>query len=182
MYRGNKTRTNLERCIMLKDETIDIFWFTGLLVITIIILLLLSGCQLPEVKPLIPTTPKQALIDNVLKTDWIVTASILGMALATVAWMNGSKAAIGIMAGCGVALWMQLTVVRYAHVLAWIGLVFAVGLALWTVFVKNRALEDIVAGVQKYKLNVNMPLEQFLGEQAESTKKIVSKIKGKNNG
>ena len=126
---------------------------------------------------------KQALIDTVLKTDWVVTAAILGMSLSVVAWMNGSKSAVGIMAGCGVALWMQLTVVRYAHVLAWVGLVFAVGIMLWTVFVKNRALKEIVHGVQYYRrykdgLSSN-GLNECLEKQTKTTKSIVSQIKGK---
>jgi hypothetical protein len=146
--------------------------------------LILWGCQLPKAEPLIPTTPGQALAKTIIKTDWIITASILGVALSVIAWMNGSKTAIGVMAGCGVAIWMQLTVVRYAHVLAWVGLVFAVGIMLWTVFVKNRALKEIIMGVQKYKAEVpsiynNASLPRCLSTQKKTTQKIVSSIKNR---
>ena len=155
-----------------------------MLLVLIILALFLVGCQHPDFEPLIPTTPKQALVETVLKTDWIITASILGVALSVMAWMNGSKTAIGVMAGCGVAIWMQLTVVRYAHVLAWVGLVFAVGIMLWTVFVKNRALKEIVIGIQKYKKDYLGPtaMGSCLKKQNKTTKKIVSQIKGKKPG
>lgn len=169
---------------MPKVNVEDIVWTVILFIsMAVSIILLLSGCQIPEIGPLLPATPKQALIDTVLKTDWIVTASILGVALSVMAWMNGSKTAIGVMAGCGVAIWMQLTVVRYAHVLAWVGLVFAVGVMLWTVFVKNRALKEIVCGVQYFKDfgrgSTAHSLETCLNTQAKTTQKIVSGIKSR---
>lgn len=154
-----------------------------ILLVLIILALFLPGCQSPESELLIPTTPGQALVKTIIKTDWIITASILGVAISVMAWMNGSKTAIGIMAGCCVAIWMQLTVVRYAHVLAWVGLVFAVGIMLWTVFVKNRALEDIVNGVENYRKSCPVSshdgLKKRLKEQSKTTQKIVSQIKGK---
>lgn len=142
------------------------------------LLVYLVGCQLP-VKSLTPTNPAQALAETVAKTNWVIALSIAGIAVSVMAWINGSKTAIGVLIGCVVALWLQITVIRYASVLAVAGLVVAIGLGVWTVFVKNRALEDIVNGVQNYKRSANVPLKQFLGEQAGSTKKIVSQIKGK---
>ena len=160
----------------------DILWFIGL-IIGVLMCLLLSGCQLPSLTPLHPTTsisPLQNLTEAVTKTNWIITISILGMALAVVAWMNGSKMAIGIMAGCGVAMWLQLTVVRYASILAWAGLVFALGIVLWTVFVKNRALKEIISGIQKYKKSKNVcTIREHLYQQCKTTKKLVSQIKKK---
>ena len=169
---------------MHNNNKIALVWLTiGILLILCSLALFIAGCQSPVVEPLIPTTPKQALVETVLKTDWIITASILGVALSVMAWMNGSKTAIGVMAGCGVAIWMQLTVVRYAHVLAWVGLVFAIGVMLWTVFVKNRALKEIVCGVQYFKDFGHRPtahsLETCLNTQAKTTQKIVLDIKSK---
>ena len=170
----------------MQNKTYNRFWALWLLIIGLLLLYIsgfLIGCQHPEVEPLIPTTPSQALVKTIIKTDWIITASIIGVSLSVMAWMNGSKTAIGVMAGCGVAIWMQLTVVRYAHVLAWVGLVFAIGIMLWTVFVKNRALKEIVGGVQYYKdYKDNMgqnALEECLREQTKATQKIVSQIKQK---
>ena len=169
----------------MQNNVKDIIWFLGF-VSLIWLCLLLVGCNMPEVKPLVPTIPQQTLINTIVKTDWIITVSILGVALSVIAWMNGSKTAIGVMAGCGIAIWMQLTVVRYAHILAWMGLVFAVGIILWTVFVKNRALREIVNGVQNYR-KYNEPVDSiglkvWLREQNKTTKKIVSKIKGEKPG
>lgn len=162
------------------NNMVDLSWFLGA-VLFMVLLLLLTGCQTPEVEPLLPTTPGQALAKTIIKTDWIITASILGVALSVMAWMNGSKTAIGVMAGCTVAIWMQLTVVRYAHVLAWVGLVFAVGIMLWTVFVKNRALKEIVTQVQHYKESVpnQYGLKNYLHNQKRTTQKVVSQIRGK---
>lgn len=158
-------------------EVLCVVW---LLLIILLCALLLSGCQAPGVEPLLPTTPGQTLAKTIIKTDWIITASILGVALSVIAWMNGSKTAVGVMAGCGVALWMQLTVVRYAHVLAWVGLVFAVGIVLWTVFVKNRALEEIITSVQRYKLRKPPNyIRPYLTQQKKTTQKIVAKVKKK---
>lgn len=161
---------------------VNLFWFLGL-VILVVAGPLLSGCQLP-VKPLIPTNPTQALADAVAKTNWVIALSIAGIAFSVMAWINGSKTAIGVLIGCVVALWLQITVVRYASVLAWVGLIAAIGLGMWTVFVKNRALKEIVVGIQKYKAEIpsiynNARLPRCLSTQKKTTKKLVSKIKQK---
>jgi hypothetical protein len=159
---------------------VNLFWFLGL-VILVVAGPLLSGCQLP-VEPLISTNPTQALAEAVAKTNWIIALSIAGIAFSVMAWINGSKTAIGVLIGCAVALWLQVTVVRYASVLALVGLAAAIGLGIWTVFVKNRALKEIVYGIQDFKKTFPIGSESLhirLKNQKKTTQKIVTQIKGK---
>ena len=153
-----------------------------LLTIALCALLLLCGCTAPEVKPLIPTTPKQALIDTVLKTDWVVSLAIVGFAISVAAFINGSRMAVGTAVGCGVALVLQLTIVRYAAVITWLGLVLSTGLLLYTFYIKHRAFKEVILGVQDFK-DHHPPLKEYLGKQSDTTKKIVKQIKkaSKNN-
>lgn len=148
-------------------------------ILLFVMCLILWGCQLPNTKPLIPTTPKQALLDNVLKTDWLATTAIVGFAISIAAFINGSKVAVGTAVGCGTALVLQLTVVRYAHVITWLGLVSAVGILIYTFYIKHRAFKEIILGVQIHKEG-GAELKQCLNKQSVSTKQLVKRIRRKN--
>ncbi len=137
------------------------------------------GCQTFRPRPPIIDNPRDALIQTVIKTDWITTIALLGMAVAVAAMVNGSRTAFPAFAGCGFALWSNLTVIRYAGVMAWFGLAASVLIFVYVVFVKNRALKEIVAGVENFK-NHGGTLIGCLNDQKVTTKKIVSGIKTKN--
>lgn len=165
----------------MQNKTYNRLWALWLLIIGLLLICMsvfLIGCQYPDVEPLLPTTPGQALAKTIIKTDWIVSLAIIGFALSITAFINGSKLAVGTAIGCGAALILQLTVVRYASIITWLGLISAVGLLVYTFYIKHKAFKEIILGIQKHK-NTNEPLEQCLKEQNRSTKKIVSQIKQK---
>ena len=169
---------------MLNKDRIALTWLLIVMgLISCSLILFAVGCQLP-VEPLVSTNPAQALTDTVAKTNWVIALSIAGIAFSVMAWINGSKTAIGVLVGCIVALWLQITIVRYASILAWVGLIAAIGLGIWTVFVKNRALKEIVIGIQKYKKDYLGPtaMGSCLKRQNKTTQKIVSQIKGEKPG
>jgi len=145
----------------------------------------LSGCALcpqPVEETIIPTTSQEALMIAVQKTNWLVTISILGIAASAVALFNGSKNAIPIAVGCFVALTLSLMVARFAYVLALGGTVVSVALSVYGIYVKSKAIKEIVAGVQKYKnerMTDGPTLRERLAKQSPSTKTIVKEVKAK---
>ena len=81
---------------------------------------------------------------------------------------------------CFVCLSMSLAVARYAIVMAVGGTVISFGLSIYTVFVKNRALKEVVTGVQKFKKEMPVwSIKNYLKEQSKTTKDLVKNIKGK---
>ena len=152
-----------------------------LIVIVLSILMFIFGCRSTATRPPIIDNPRDALIQTVIKTDWITTIALIGMAVAVAALVNGSKMAFPALAGCGFALWANLTVIRYAAVLAWFGLAASVLVFIWVVFVKNRALKEVVSGVHGYINDTKeLGIKSYLrSNQSKSTEEIVKKIKPK---
>lgn len=131
---------------------------------------------------------KESLWNAVEGTNWLVTLAIVGMAAGVFAFINGSKIGIPVIASCAVALFMALAVARFAMWMAVFGLIGAVAAVAISVLVKNKALRDVVGNVQKIKIlarsdNVDLVFQDKIKEQltvqAETTKKLVSKIRAK---
>lgn len=147
----------------------------------LLVVLLSQGCggwfkvqeksQLPE-----PTDAKTIVYRTVAKADWLVTAGIVGVAVSVFAALNGSRAAYAAGIACLVAISMTLSTQRYALWIAGGGLLVAAGAAAYTVFVKNRALAEIVGGIQRLPAAVKDIVKEKQ-EQASATKAIVAKIK-----
>ncbi len=154
-------------------------------------MIMIAGCQsfFGNSNPTTGTVPGEEAFRQVTgKVGWVVTLAILGMAVSSMAFMNGSKAALGPLVGSGVALTMSLMVVRFASLLAIVGLIAAVvlfGLAVWS---RRKALIEIVKTVQEGKEKLAgsdivslAHLSGYLDRQSPSTQKIVKKIKEKLN-
>jgi len=147
--------------------------------------LMLSGCAVPvqvAEQPAIAETAAEALMIAVQKTNWLVTISILGIAASAVAMFNGNKNAIPIAVGCFVSLILALMVARFAFVLALSGLAVSVVLVGYTVYIKNRAMKEIVGGVQLFKEGdggAAHDLRAYLHVQSPSTKTIVREVREK---
>ena len=149
-------------------------------VIYAIVLLFLVGCATPQ--PIIPDLdPTQTLTKVVFQTNWIATVSIVGIAISAFTFLNGNKTGIAGMVACFVALTMTLAVARYAQWLAIGGLVGSVGLMVYSIFTKDRALKEVVQGGQKFKLcekgQKNLFNEAQAYVQNPQTTKLVKKIK-----
>lgn len=123
------------------------------LVVTMICLLFIAmGCSVFDLIPgvtrsggdgasTLPAIPKI--------TNWVMTLSILTIAISVVAFLNGSKSALSGVAGGVVALILAITIQRYAHVIAFVGVIGAFGFLIWTVWIKHTALRENVGALLK---------------------------------
>lgn len=170
-----------------------------LIVIGVLILLnivvLMSGCALvervgealfetkPKENPI--ETPKDKLWSTVKKSNWLVTLAIPIIALGAVAMFNGAaKLGMSAIIFGSVNLFMALATSRFAFWMALFGLVGSCAAVAASILAKNKALKEIVFGVQKVKEEAIPDLykpraKELLAKQTKSTKKIVSKIKTK---
>ena len=155
-----------------------------ILIIYLTVIMILVGCATTPINPDI--TPTQTLTKVVFKTNWIATASIIGIAVSAFAFLNGSKSGIAGMVACFIALTMTLAVARYAQWLALGGLVGSVGLMVYSIFIKDRALKEVVQTVEQTRpyLDPGIDVNLFTDEnsaiknaQHPQTTKLVKKIK-----
>lgn len=161
-------------------------WYEIVLVVVSLIIIvsscMISGCTIASPQPkyeMIPETQKEVFFQAIQKTNWLVTVSIIGIAISVFAFLNGNKNAMTAAVACFVCLSMSLAVARYATIMAIGGTVISFGLSVYTVFVKNRALKEIVNGVQKFKEGEPVwSIKDYLNKQSKTTKEIVKKIKG----
>lgn len=124
-----------------------------------------------------------------MKSNWLVSLSIPIIALGAVAVFNGA-AKIGfstIIFGC-VNLFMALATARFAMIMAIVGLIGSVLAVVASILAKNKALKEIICGVQDIKqvaANDNVDpafqdkIKESLSNQVKSTKKIVAKVRAK---
>jgi len=178
-------------------------WFEHVIWVALILILVMitlsSGCRFvspvwdfvfknPNAVVDEPGTAQEQLIDAAKGTNWLVAVSILGMGAGVFAFVNGSKIGIPVVVACAVSLFMALAVARFAMWMAVFGLIGAVLAVAISVLIKNKALKDVVTNVQEIKEiakidNVDLvfqdKIKNTLKEQANTTKKLVSKIRAK---
>ena len=143
-----------------------------------------SECTWPWQKPqqiVQPQTPQQQLWHTVKKSNWLVTLAIPIIALGAVAMFNGAaKLGMSAMIFGAVNLFMALATARFALWMSIFGLIGS-GLAVAaSILSKNRALIEIVKGVQGYRKTVNTTvIDHSLSEAQKSpaTQRIVQEIK-----
>ena len=140
-----------------------IVFFIILYLAVIIAVVLVSGCHTwqgfqqdlgfhkPESKPEVAPSPTVQLWKAAKNSNWLVTVSILGIAISTAAFVNGSKAALPIGMGSLAALGMTLATIRYSQWIALCSFVAAMLIFFATVLKKNTALKQIIIGVQELK-------------------------------
>lgn len=114
-------------------------------------------------------------------SNWLVTASILGMAAGVFALTNGaSKLGIASIASASVSLFMALAVARFALWMAVFGLIGSFAAALFSILARRKALVEIITGVQEYRTNTGQlgSIDADLDtNQSSITKQIVQVIK-----
>jgi hypothetical protein len=163
-------------------------WGFWLILISILVILLIgtlsSGCAL--IKPAVdfitgtasnpvPLPPDAALYS---KVNWLSIASIIGIAIAAAATVNGQvKLAMPIFAGCVAALGISLAVVKYASFLAIGSLIAAVCIFVYSVLIKNRAVKELVTGAEELKKNPTGGSKVLFDTQTPSTRGMVNRIK-----
>lgn len=157
---------------------IAILILSGLL---ILIGISFSGCAL------LPTqesdTISEPLTKVINRTNWLATLSIIGMAASFFALLNGFKWGFAGMASCGLALFTSLATIKYAGVMSICGLIGSICIMIGSVLIKNKALIEIIKGVEFVKSDPTIPKNTVNScldtDQSMSTKSIVKKIKSK---
>lgn len=155
---------------------------------------ILCGCA-PHYSPVpaaqimpAPVTHAAALIQTVYKTNWLATIGIIGIGLSVFAFLQGWKQGIPALLSCAAILGLTLTVTRYGVVLAFGGLVLLALFILYQIFIRNKALTEVVTGVQTIRDTfkktpadggVVLPAvtKQLADAQSPSTVKLVEQIK-----
>ncbi len=147
----------------------------------IVLAYVLAGCATVPPVPF-PDTAEKVLTKFILAPDLFFTLTIIGVMAGVFAFLNGQKIGIPLIITCFVGLSMKLAVVRFGF---WIGLLGAMGniiLLTYTILIKNRALREIVTGVEVFKKRIpTSSIKNNLenAQKHESTKSIVKKIKEK---
>jgi predicted small secreted protein len=170
-----------------------LFW-TVLVIVVTTICWYVSGCHtwqgfqqdigIKKPEPVKAPSPGVQLWNATKKSNWLVTASILGIAAGVFALTNGAtKLGITSIASASASLFMSLAVVRFALWMAVFGLMGSFVAALFSILARRKALVEIITGVQDYRNTVGgVPTaidEDLDRNQSSTTKCIVKTIKNK---
>ena len=181
----------------------NINWKNAIMLIIIIdiiiigLMLFVGGCSLFQMSPAdkiasLPETPQQQLFQTLAKTNWLFTLSVVGVGAGFFAFLNGSSKGLQFMAACFVVISLIIGITRYSAVIAVISMLGTVCLMVYSVLVKNKAVREIVRGVEDVKLaddtrssdstlgllklNISNKLAAY---QSKTTRAIVKTVKGK---
>lgn len=147
----------------------------------VVFLVFISGCALFQHHPSISVSPKpiNQMWESVKKSDWLITVSIVGIAIGVFAFINGSKIGLPAIASCCVSLFMTLAVVRYATWMAICGLIGSVLACGVSILLRKKALVEIIKGAQHLKKEVSdiIGSETLKTYQSKPTQKLVQQIK-----
>jgi len=166
------------------DTLLKFLFWVALTIFVISIVIILTSCNILGHKPPADNiVPPDIVMNTIYKTDWLTSIFLLSIVLSIFVGLNGVKAGwLGAIAAfCGLLLKMAISN-TWLWVAAGIFFLVMAGVAVFTVFIKNRALKEIISGVQKYKnLCIEVPesLKDKLYKQSKSTRQIVKKVKEK---
>jgi Zn-dependent protease len=173
------------------DDIMGNWWVVVLGILTVVLAVWLSGCCLFE-RPPVPITEVQTVTNTVIKqvkvNDWLVTGSILVMGISVFGFLNGWKQGINSCIGAGVVLGVSLVLKSYGGYLVFGGALLLALYIGWQIWVRVRALKEVVSNVEGIKDSAQLRpengvsltlIKDMLGGQTEATKKIVSSIKAK---
>jgi len=132
-------------------------------------------------------TPTERLYESIRKSNWLVTLSILGIAIGVFAMINGApKLGLASIASGATSLYLSLAVARYAEWMAVCGLIGSVAAALVSIVVRRKALFEIIKGNEVYKsiieTNPKAVYKHYFSNaqdsvQSTSTRKLVADVK-----
>ena len=165
-------------------KTILKFITIAVTVIFILFLLIaLGGCH-GKARMILPEPGTQLMTKMIIQNNWLLTISILGIGTGFFAFLNGNSKGISIMASCFVVTSYILMVAKFATWIAIITMVGAIVLLVYTIWIRQRALKEVVAGGEEFKSNVPIDLKtNFNGSQyanqSKPTEKLVKSIKKK---
>ena len=139
------------------------------------------GIHKPESKSEVAPSPTVQLWRAAKNSNWLVTASILGMAAGVFALTNGAtKLGMASIASASVSLFMSLAVARFALWMAVFGLIGSIAAALFSILARRKALMEIIKGTQELKSltpDKEKANEILANNQTSITKQIVQVVK-----
>lgn len=172
-----------------------------------VLLLFCAGCQWPWFKKELPPVQIQPTITNTIikqvkVNDWLVTGSILIMGVGAFGFLNGWKQGFSLFGAALTVLGVSLVLKAYGAILVFAGAVCIAGIVGWQIWLRVRALTEVVGGVEKGKsyldsveknlsgnetplLAAKLSAEGFreeLKKQSPATKSLVAGIRKKFNG
>ena len=156
-------------------------------------MLFLSGCAMFQSKSQesnlakLPKTPTQQMFQTIAKTNWMFTLSIFGVGAGFFAFLNGSSKGLQLSAACLVVISLIIGLTRYSAVIAGISMVGTVGLLGYSMWVRKKAMTEVVQSVEDVKENPAIKDEggitSILSQaQSKATEAIVKVIKTKLRG
>jgi len=174
---------------MNKNQSFNNVWygFTVCAIVMILsgILMVLSGCVSAGASPDIITTPVSAwesTMNAVAKTNWFGTFCLLSFFGGIVAiGLDQRKLGSAIVVAAIATICLGLAINRFPTWLAIIGFTGSIIGAGYSILIKNKALIEIIRGVQDYR-DVKIEHDEIdnclsRAQESKSTKKIVKKVK-----
>ncbi len=158
-------------------------------------MLFLSGCAMFQSKSQesnlakLPKTPTQQMFQTIAKTNWMFTLSIFGVGAGFFAFLNGSSKGLQLSAACLVVISLIIGLTRYSAIIAGISMVGTVGLLGYSMWVRKKAMVEVVQGIQEGRTDTRIeePVKTFIDynlnvNQSKVTEAIVKTIKTKLKG
>ncbi len=162
---------------------------SAIMVLLVSVILFFSGCAMFQPRTAgsrlanLPTTGTQAVFQTLKSNNWLFTLSIIGVGAGFFAFLNGSSKGLQFMAACFIVISLIIGVTKYSAIIAAITMIGTVCLMIYTMLVKNKALREVVQGVQSVRENLpERPeekelLDRLKAVQSKTTKAIVKTIK-----
>lgn len=156
---------------------------TAIAIAIVAILVILSGCALLESQTTaisLPQTAADHMWKSVARTNWFGTFCLLSFFGGIVAVSLGQKKIGGAIVMASIAtVCFGLAIHRFPTWLAIIGFTSSIIAVGYSILIKNKALVEIIKGVQDYRntidtYHIDIGLKS---NQSKSTKKIVKQIK-----
>lgn len=149
-----------------------------------------SGCAILQPKKAggslanLPTTGTQAMFQTLKGNNWLFTLSFIGVGAGFFAFLNGSSKGLQFMAACLLVLSLIIGITKYSAIIAAVTMIGTVGLMGYSMWVRKKAIKEVVQGVQKGRTDprIEEPAKTFIDynlntNQSKSTEAIVKKIK-----
>lgn len=161
---------------------------SALITFLLSVVLLFAGCAMFQPRTAgdsiaeLPTTGAQAVFQTLKSNNWLFTLSLVGVGAGFFAFLNGSSRGLQFMAACFVVISLIIGVTKYSTVIAIISMVGVVCLMAYSMLVKNKAIKEVVQGVQDVRGNPSVEddegiLSILAQAQSKTTEAIVKKIK-----
>ena len=154
------------------------------MILLLSVILFFSGCTMFQPRTQesnlakLPKTPTQQMFQTIAKTNWMFTLSIFGVGAGFFAFLNGSSKGLQLMAACLVVISLIIGLTKYSAVIAGISMAGTVGLLIYSIWIRKKAMKEVVQGVQLYREEPTIKRDHALDTyQSKATKKIVRTIK-----